>query len=823
MTDTLTKEQILKDAFGYSSFRGKQAEAIDSVMAGRDVLYLAPTGLGKSATFQIPALMLDGLTVVVSPLIALMKDQTDNLDSKGIPATFVNSSLGQSDYNERLDMICAGEFKMLYVAPERFSNERFMEAMKAVKVSLFAVDEAHCFTGETMVSTPRGERRIDSIMVGDEVMSRDGVRRVTSTYLHRGHDIWKLRVNGRDIYCDGGQKIFVNNIGFVDVGMVLCGQEVVIHESTADEDTSGGVRSLWHQTRDARQKEQTAEQILLNKMSACGFRDGEAHCAGYKDVPHLWEGFSNQARIPNHLLFQVLRSNKRKQTHIILKDDEQQSYGQSGCERGCIQEGEGHRQTQGSSRREWSRTNESRSDSGGSWRLQNKPHSRDWTQREGWWASSALQAGLGVAITDGGSRGGRRVSQLGEGAGSRPSQGRIFATARVESISRVERGSILGCGERLGENPAGVRLYDIEVEGSHNFFANGVLAHNCVSQWGHDFRPDYLKLGKAIKAFGRPTIIAVTATATPHVRQDIIKQLDLQNVNLLVSGFERPNLTFSVESVSGKETKLWRVQQEISKHKTGIVYCATRKNVELVSQTLKSRGVNCLAYHGGLKEEDRTDIQNQFMQGKAPVAVATNAFGMGIDRADLRFVVHYDIPGSVEALYQEAGRAGRDGAPSSCHLLYDTGSVATQKFFIEGQNPTRDVVQRVYETVQQLCRSGSINMPVDDIAGCVRDVRNGLAVGGALKLLEKHRAIRRWYEKGSRAYHTALTVPNVRFESFKIDFGPLDAKRIRDYMRLNEVVSYAENYRQCRQGFILDYFGEDFRKCGRCDICKGRA
>ncbi|MCL4152689.1 UNVERIFIED_CONTAM: hypothetical protein GTU68_009396, partial [Idotea baltica] len=194
---------------------------------------------------------------------------------------------------------------------------------------------------------------------------------------------------------------------------------------------------------------------------------------------------------------------------------------------------------------------------------------------------------------------------------------------------------------------------------------------HCLSQWGHDFRPDYMRLGKALEALGRPQCVALTATATPIVREDIRKVLQLREPFENISGFERPNLSFTVTAVEKVAQKYARLQKVLKAHKTGIVYCATRKKVEEVAETIHSWGLKCVAYHGGMSDQEREDTQNAFISKKADIAVATNAFGMGIDRSDVRFVVHFEIPGSVEAYYQEAGRAGRDGEASFCELLFN--------------------------------------------------------------------------------------------------------------------------------------------------------
>ena len=485
MSDTSTaRHKLLEQHFGFREFLEGQERVIETILAGQDTLVIMPTGGGKSLCYQFPALALDGVTVVVSPLIALMKDQVDALAEKKIPATFINSSLGQSEIENRIAGMQHGDYRLVYIAPERFKSERFTQALAPLSIALFAVDEAHC-----------------------------------------------------------------------------------------------------------------------------------------------------------------------------------------------------------------------------------------------------------------------------------------------------------------------------------------------ISQWGHDFRPDYIRLKWALKELGQPQVVALTATATPEVRADIIEQLALgkygrQEPNVFVSGFARHNLLLAVSHVKGKAAKLQRITETIHQLKTGIIYCATRKNVERIAEAL---GKKCIAYHGAMTPEQRTKAQTKFMNGDCDVAVATNAFGMGIDRADLRFVIHFDIPGSVEAYYQEAGRAGRDGEPARCEMLFNYADVRTQEFFIEGANPTRTIIAGLYHTLLHLCQRGPITMSIDDIAEQLPSVKNSMAVGSALFQLERAGFIQRDYESGNRTYTTGLIEPVKTFEELQIDFDRLEKKRQRDLGKLHQMIAYAD-HRNCRHNFILDYFG-DAEAAPRCVVC----
>ncbi|MBG7606655.1 MAG: ATP-dependent DNA helicase RecQ [Verrucomicrobia bacterium] len=483
-----TPGAALKEHFGFSKFLDGQEEVISEIVSGKDGLVVMPTGGGKSLCFQIPALCFPGVTLVISPLIALMKDQVDALVARNIPATLINSTLSWPEQKERLDGMRNGSYKLVYVAPERFRAESFLRALDGVEISLFAIDEAHC-----------------------------------------------------------------------------------------------------------------------------------------------------------------------------------------------------------------------------------------------------------------------------------------------------------------------------------------------LSQWGHDFRPDYMRLGKALEKIGRPQCVALTATATPVVREDIRKVLELRDHFEQVSGFSRPNLSLTISPVDKAAQKDERIRAIISAHRTGIVYCATRKKVDLVSETLASWGIKCVSYHGGMPDQERVKAQEIFISKKVDVAVATNAFGMGIDRGDVRFVIHYEVPGSVEAYYQEAGRAGRDGEAAVCELLFNYADTRTQEFFIDGANPSATVVRQIYQyLLSEADGNNEVFRTLDDIAENA-DVKNSMAVGSALGVLARGRFIERFDVKGRRMRGTRLMQPDVLARDLALDEDAMEAKDSRDREKLKALVEMCYS-RVCRQKWILEYFGEDnAATCGNCDVCRERS
>jgi len=563
-------QELLKIHFGYESFLPGQERAIDNILAGCDTVVVLPTGGGKSLIYQLPALVLEGITIVISPLIALMKDQVDSLERVGIPATFINSSISPLETERRLQQLKTGSYKIVYIAPERFYNQNFLTGLKQIKVSLFAIDEAHC-----------------------------------------------------------------------------------------------------------------------------------------------------------------------------------------------------------------------------------------------------------------------------------------------------------------------------------------------ISQWGHDFRPSYLRLKEAIRFVGSPTVVALTATATPEVRDDIAKQLGLKDVETVLTGFARPNLQFAVVPTANSQKvenilNLLTTNAEIG---SGIIYVGTRAKADEILEVLTDNGIKAVGYHAGMDADSRNWVQEQFMKGQASVVVATNAFGLGINKKDLRFVIHHDLPGTIEAYYQEAGRAGRDGQPSFCLLFYHQQDRYLREFFIKGDNPSPETILEIYDFLVrrvglEIDPNSSILVTYAEIAQNLSDSVSEMTIGTALKILEKDGYITRPNEKNSNSflkvnkewseivasigkraksqleiidklekkYHGELAVgwdfnPEevaivlqvkkdsllrtvkklaeqgfveyrppfrgteikllkiVEAEDLNLDFKALKAKAARAYEKLDEMENYVYSL-GCRQEYILKYFGDlEAKPCGKCDSC----
>ncbi|HYO29379.1 MAG TPA: ATP-dependent DNA helicase RecQ [Thermomicrobiales bacterium] len=379
-------------------------------------------------------------------------------------------------------------------------------------------------------------------------------------------------------------------------------------------------------------------------------------------------------------------------------------------------------------------------------------------------------------------------------------------TKTLEAMSQGELEFLLLAPEQFGkpetiEKIAAARPSLFVVDEAH-----------CISEWGHDFRPDYLRLGAVVEAIGRPPVLAMTATAPPPVRDAIVLRLGRDNPAVSVPGFDRPEIRLEVKRFRNEEDKRQAFLEWVAAALLpGIVYVATRAHAEEVAASLTENGIAARAYHAGLSAAERNGVQDGFMRDETQLIVATTAFGMGIDKPDVRFVAHYDISDSIDAYYQEIGRAGRDGLPAQACLFFVEDDLRLRRFFAASGKIDEEALERVAETVREA--DGPIG--VETLSKATNLSSGKVAV--ALARLDDAGAV------AVDANGVAVAEDVAPAEAAAEAAEAQERRRCYGRTRIEMMRGYA-NTSGCRRQYLLAYFGEAYEApCGNCDVCLGEA
>jgi ATP-dependent DNA helicase RecQ len=382
---------------------------------------------------------------------------------------------------------------------------------------------------------------------------------------------------------------------------------------------------------------------------------------------------------------------------------------------------------------------------------------------------------------------------------------------RLERYERIGRGDY----QLIYVTPERFRKSEfLDVIGKRKISLLAVDEAHCISQWGHDFRPDYSRLGEFREILGNPVTLALTATATAAVQKDILRELKIEDAPTFHSGIERPNLALSVHDVYGLDEKVRGIVGLRHLHPgSAIIYFSLIQTLYKVSSELARMNLRHTIYHGQLPAQERKRNQQKFISGESDFILATPAFGLGVDKRDVRLLVHAETPNSVEAFYQEVGRAGRDGLPSECHLFYDQEDVSIQMEFIKWANPEPDFVLKVYRLIE----AGGPGLQ-DDGADYLRSQMNfynkrDFRVETSINLLERWGSLKE--DRTTKFGYVPVQEPSPE----QLDVKAVQSRLKTQNQKLLDMVRLAQLETGCRMQEIYQYFGHPGGPCGKCDLC----
>lgn len=397
----------------------------------------------------------------------------------------------------------------------------------------------------------------------------------------------------------------------------------------------------------------------------------------------------------------------------------------------------------------------------------------------------------------------------------------ISATFLSSTLSRDERESrqarlSQGDFQLLYVTPERFRKSEfLQAIGGRKIQLLAVDEAHCISQWGHDFRPDYSRVGEFRQLLGNPPTLALTATATPEVQKDILAKLQIPDAQIISAGIERPNLALHVHDVYGLDEKIRAIVGFCHQREgAAIIYCSLIQTLKKVSSSLQRLGMEHLVYHGDLSPQDRKRNQKRFINEDAPLMVATPAFGLGIDKENVRTLIHVETPSSLESYFQEVGRAGRDGKESFCHLLYDQDDVSIQMEFLKWSHPEPDFIRKIYQLIEE--KRLQVNQGKFDFLREQMNFRNrrDFRAEAAVSILERWGCL----EKSEDPFPYVCVHPPTD-EQFISENG-VEILKMQN-TKLLKMVQWANQDSECRLNQIYHYFGHQHDKpCGKCDICR---
>lgn len=794
-------QQVLKEFWGHDSFRPSQEECLEHVFAGHDTLGVLPTGYGKTAIFQVPALLSEGTALVISPLIALMKDQCDDCATRGIPASYVNSHVTDKEQAERFKGLIGGKYKVFYVAPERLTNIEFKEAVQQASISYLVLDEAHCHPPDTLITRGDGQEvRIDTLSVGDLVLSQaaDGKivpRRVSH---HRvtpiGHRaLLRIVTEFNSLTLTDDHEVFVKGRGYVPANEVAAGdtmlrlvpgtvkpfpssprgdvlQQEVLRggaEATHNPPQNKAVRNMRSAVLPNEQGEPSSRTLLFPRV----FREKHSHATRHRTLRLLRAAVyaaASSENQPRKGMLARLRA-EAGSGRVAQVERNQQATGQSGDPRQacCVV---------------------------GGWNGLTKAPARIVPGGYAGTDCGAIPAGPCVSGDQTERRVRREKSHADRPAGNGREAGCVVDEVRVVRVEVLQSGNHGADGARGWNHQL---VHSLAVETDHNYFANGLNTHNCASTWGHDFRPAYQNIKKVYSLFEeRPTTLAFTATATIDIVSDVAKAVGLKDdYKSVVADPVRPNLEYSVVADHNGQEHEFNQQIQSWKGQRGryVIYVPTQKataDVALRVLDILGQEAGVGIYHAGLTKDVRESYQNEFKDGTAPIIIATCAFGMGIDVPDIRAVIHYGIPGSIENYVQESGRAGRDGLRSEVTCYYNDKSRSLQQWFIDLANPSYPVYQKLFLWLQaNVAPTELLAMSNNAIAEHVKGT-NASQIGAALQVMHAHGIVERSASpfgasarcnipllqsvvKGTCGFSCATSVRNIARAVYETQIAPL--------------------------------------------------